>query len=282
MLSLNSISYAADFFPYSTRGWAMGCIFASYFAALILGVPLGSWFADRLGWTSVFAAMGIISLCLSLLTPWVLPKLPDNSIQTSHNRLAGSIRQYLGFLKSQNTLGALLSSLFASAGMMGFLAFIGVWLHDSYGIPGSKTGLVFLIAGAAALLASPFAGSLADRIGKQLQFVFSCASLALFLFILPGLRWGSVLFVVLGVISLSAAFRQGPMEAILTEIVPTLSRGSFVALKNSFSQLGIGLATMCSGFLFEYGGYSAVCFLGALSNLLAAGSMLLAVKGKRL
>ena len=40
MLSLNTISYAADYFPYTRRGWAMSSIFSSYFAALILGVPL--------------------------------------------------------------------------------------------------------------------------------------------------------------------------------------------------------------------------------------------------
>jgi DHA1 family purine base/nucleoside efflux pump-like MFS transporter len=282
MLSLNSISYAADFFPYETRGWAMGCIFASYFAALILGVPLGSWLGDKSGWNHVFAAMGGISLALFISTQLMLPRLSRNPSQVSKGRLTGCIRQYMRFLKSQIPLGALLSALFASAGTMGFLAFIGVWLHDSFGIPGSKIGLVFLVSGAAALLASPFAGSLADKIGKRLQFVVSCISLALFLFILPELRWGFVLFVVFGIISLSAAFRQGPMEALLSQIVPSASRGRFVALKNSFSQLGIGLATMFSGMLFEYGGYSAVCFLGAVSNMLAAGSMLLTIKERHL
>jgi DHA1 family purine base/nucleoside efflux pump-like MFS transporter len=282
MLSLNSISYAADFFPYETRGWAMGCIFASYFAALILGVPLGSWLGDRSGWNYVFAAMGGISLALFISTQLMLPRLSSGPGQVSKGRLAECVRQYMRFLKSKIPMGALLSALFASAGTMGFLAFIGVWLHDSFGVPGSKIGLVFLISGAAALLASPFAGSLADKIGKRFQFIISCVSLALFLFILPELRWGAVLFVVFGIISLSAAFRQGPMEALLTQIVPSASRGRFVALKNSFSQLGIGLATMFSGILFEYGGYSAVCLLGAVSNVLAAGSMLLTIKERHL
>jgi len=151
-----------------------------------------------------------------------------------------------------------------------------------FGIPGSKVGLVFLIAGAAALLASPLAGSIADRIGKRLQFVSSCASLALFLFILPRLHWGLALFGVFGLVSLSAAFRQGPMEAVLSEIVPSASRGTFVAFKNSFSQLGIGLAAMLSGMLFERHGYAAVCILGAVSNLLAAGSMLFTFREKHL
>jgi predicted MFS family arabinose efflux permease len=139
---------------------------------------------------------------------------------------------------------------------------------------------VFLVAGAAALLASPLAGSISDRIGKRLQFVLSSVALALFLFILPRLHWGAVLFAVFGLLSLSAAFRQGPMEAVLTEIVSSDSRGTFVALKNSFSQLGIGLAAMFSGILFETSGYSGVCFLGAVSCILAAGAMLFTF-GKR-
>jgi DHA1 family inner membrane transport protein len=281
MLSLNTISYAADFFPYKSRGWAMGCIFASYFAALILGVPLGSWVGDRFGWNTVFGAMACVALGLLVLTQWLLPRLKENIVRTLEFKPGRYILEYIGFLGRRISLCALLSSLFASAGTMGFIAFLGAWLHDSFGIPASKIGLVFLISGVAALTASPLAGSISDRIGKRFQFVLSCISLAVFLFVLPGLAWGPVLFVIFGFISLSAAFRQGPMEAILTEIVSSDSRGRFIALKNSFSQLGIGIATMLSGMLFEYGGYGAVCFLGAISNLLAAASMLLIYRERR-
>lgn len=282
MLSLNTISYAADFFPYRTRGWAMGSIFASYFAALILGVPLGSWLGDRFGWNVVFGAMAGISLILFVSTKWLLPRLHSHSIRASEIQLGSSIRQYLGFFRTQVAVGALLSALFASAGTMGFIAFLGVWLSSTFGISSSKIGLVFLVSGTAALLASPLAGSISDRVGKRIQFVISCISLAVFLFVLPGLHWGPVLFAIFGAISLSAAFRQGPMEAVFTEIVSSVLRGRFIALKNSFSQLGIGLATMFSGILFENGGYTAVCALGAVVNLLAAGSMLLTFKEKRL
>jgi len=273
MLSLNSISYAADFFPYANRGWAMGSIFSSYFAALILGVPLGSWLGDKYGWNVVFGTMGIIALLLILCVQLLLPNLTAKAAAMRRMPLSEYVRQYLNFLRSQGSFYALLSSLFASAGTMGFLAFIGVWLHDTFGISSSRVGLVFLIAGAAALLASPLAGSIADRIGKRLQFVISSTALALFLFILPNLNWGAALFGVFGLVSLSAAFRQGPMEAVLTEIVSSDSRGAFVALKNSFSQLGIGIATLLSGILFEKSGYSAVCTLGAVCCLFSAGAM---------
>ncbi|HYK87835.1 MAG TPA: MFS transporter [Acidobacteriota bacterium] len=282
MLSLNTISYAADFFPYSSRGWAMGSIMSSYFAALILGVPLGSWIGDKLGWNAVFGTTCTLALVLLMTTQFLLPGQSPGQPQSTEVLLVRQIRTYASFLRGGKTFGALLSSFCASAGMMGFLAFIGVWLHDDFGIPGKKIGLVFLASGTAALLASPLAGSLSDRIGKRVQFILSNLSLALLLFLLPNLRWGPRLFGVFAAISLAAAFRQGPMEALLTEVVPANYRGSFIALKNSFSQVGIGLAALVSGLLFEHSGYSAVCFLGALFNLAAAGGMLFFVRENRL
>jgi predicted MFS family arabinose efflux permease len=282
MLSLNTVSYAADFFPYARRGWAMGSIFSSYFAALILGVPFGSWLGDKLGWNAVFGAMGGMALILFVCVCFLLPSLECKDTRGKKIQFADCARQYVGFIKTRSAVGALMSSSFASAGTMGFLAFLVLWLHDSFGIPSSKVILIFVVFGVAALLASPVAGAVADRIGKRLQFILSSLSLALLLCILPSLSWGRSLFLVFFGISLSAAFRQGPMEAVLTEIVASPSRGAFVALKNAFSQLGIGLAAFFSGILFERAGYSAVCFLAAAANLLAVVGMLFTLRERNL
>lgn len=282
MLSLNTISYAADFFPYSNRGWAMGSIFSSYFAALILGVPIGSWIGDKFGWNVVFGAMAAGAVVLICSVQLLLPQFRSKPAEAPPIPVFKYIIRYAGFFKDGSTAAALLSSLFASAGTTGFIAFLGAWLHDSHGISGSKIGLVFMVAGCAALFASPLAGSISDRIGKRLQFVISSIGLALFLFILPRLLWGPVLFIVFGMVSLSAAFRQGPMEAVFTEVVSSDSRVIFVALKNSFSQLGIGLAAFGSGILFQTRGYGAVCSMGAVACLLAAGAILLTYKTRNL
>jgi predicted MFS family arabinose efflux permease len=279
MLSLNTISYAADYFPYARRGLAMSSIFSSYFAALILGVPLLSLLGDALGWSAVFGITGALALLLLASTYWLLPSVTGQPRSTvSDLFLFRQVSTYFQFLKTRSTLGALLSSFFASAGMMGFLAFVGVWLHDSFGITGKQVGLIFLASGTAALLASPWAGALSDRIGKRFQFVISSLALAVLLVCLPQLRWGIPLFLVFAAVSLAAAFRQGPMEALTTEVVPAGLRGSFIALKNSFSQLGIGAAALTSGILFEVGGYAAVCLFCAALSLAAAGSMFLLVR----
>jgi predicted MFS family arabinose efflux permease len=282
MLSLNVISYVADFFPYQNRGWAMGSVFSSYFAALILGVPLGSWFGDRFGWNSVFGVMGVIAILLFVITQIFLPQLEPPSRTQYKNSALEIVQQYGRFLKIPSNLGALFSSLFTSAGITGFMSFLGVWLFDAFGIPGRKAGLVFLVSGAAALIASPYAGTLSDRIGKRRQFIYSCTAMAVILLILPNMHWGWPLFMVFGLISIAAAFRQGPMEAMLSEMASVEYRGTFIALKNSFSQLGIGLMALTAGILFEAGGYLAVCILCAISNALAVLCMLFTIKKRNL
>ena len=283
LLSLNVITYAGVYFPYARRGWAMGSIFSSYFAALILGVPLASVAAGRLGWRSAFGAAGALALVLLPLARRMLP-VPPTSERAAHAGpgVTGHVRNYLEFISRRSTLGALLGSLAASAGMMGFLAFVGVWLHDDFAASTEQVALVFFASGAAALVASPMAGALSDRVGKRAQFMVSNLALALLLVALPRAGWGLGLFATFCLISVAAAFRQGPMEALITEVVATGRRGSFVALRNSFSQLGIGLAALGSGHLFERSGYAAVCFLCAALNIMAAGSVLVLVRDKHL
>ncbi len=279
MLSLNAISYAAAAFPYQKRGRAMGTIVSSYFAALILGVPLGSWIGDRFGWSIVFAFSFAASCTLLLPVFLLLTSFPGGRAQAGARlRLSPVLRTYLGFTQKSETLGALLSAFFASAGAMGFLAFLGVWLNDAFGISGRQIGLVFLASGTAALVASPVAGALSDRVGKRLLFIVSSSALAFLLLLLPRLDWGWVLFLAFGGISMAAAFRQGPMEALVTELVPQAKRGSFIALRNAFSQLGIGLSASAGGLLFQAYGYSGVCLLGCAANLLAALLMMILVR----
>ncbi len=283
MLSLNAISYAAAAFPYHRRGRAMGSIVSSYFAALILGVPLGSWIGDRFGWSTVFAFSFAASFTLALPVFLFLVPFPGGRPESvTRIRLGPVLSTYLGFAQKSETLGALLSAFFASAGAMGFLAFLGVWLNDAFGISTRQIGLVFLASGAAALVASPVAGAISDRVGKRPQFIVSSGALALLLLLLPRLDWGWVLFLVFGGISTAAAFRQGPMEALVTELVPQAKRGSFIALRNAFSQLGIGLSASAAGLLFQAHGYSSVCLLGCAANLLAAFLMTVLVRRRHL
>ena len=56
----------------------------------------------------------------------------------------------------------------------------------------------------------------------------------------------------------------------MTEMVPGVQRGTFIALRNISSQLGIGLTVFVAGMLYESHGYAAVTTLSAAMTALVA------------
>jgi predicted MFS family arabinose efflux permease len=90
------------------------------------------------------------------------------------------------------------------------------------------------------------------------------------LIVIPRLAWGAFLFVGFLTASLAFAFRQGPLQALATELVPRHARGSFVAVRNTASQLGIAVSTSVSGLLYDGIGYGAVGLFGFAATMAAA------------
>ena len=66
----------------------------------------------------------------------------------------------------------------------------------------------------------------------------------------PKLTWGPGMFAVLTLTGLSIAFRMAPLLAITTELVTPSERGTFLALRNALSQLGIAASTLSASYLF--------------------------------
>jgi predicted MFS family arabinose efflux permease len=70
--------------------------------------------------------------------------------------------------------------------------------------------------------------------------------------------------------SLAFAFRQGPLQALATHLVPPRVQGAFVAVRNTGSQIGIAVSAATSGLLYKTYGYGAVGVFSAITTLGAA------------
>lgn len=261
MLSTCSITYAADWFAYSVRGRALGLISSAYFAAPILGVPLAAQIADRYGWRRSFLFFAILALVVGALSLG-LPKDKLSSVPSSHKlRVAG--RAFRSFLVRRDTAAALGIAFLVSGGLVGFLTYVGQWLNTAFGLSTRTIGWVFMLGGVVALGSAPAGGIVSDRFGKRSVSIASNAILALAVALIPVFSWGFWLLAVFSLASIGAAFRQGPLTALITELVPSTQRGAFIALRNIFSQTGIGSVAVLGGFLFERHGYAAVTTLCA-------------------
>lgn len=267
-ISTCSIAFAGDWFAYAVRGRAIGLVSSSYFAAPIVGVPLAAQIADRFGWQRTFlffAALAFAIACVSL----GLPREPARS-QPSSQKLRDAAEAMHSFLVRRDTVAALGIAFLVSGGLVGFITYIGQWLNNRFDVPTRTIGWVFMLGGLVAVAGAPLGGILSDRWGKRAVSIASNVLLAVSVALVPFLRWGIWLLVVFATTSLGAAFRQGPLTALMTEMVPAARRGTFIALRNISSQLGIGAVALVGGMLYQRHGYVAVTTLCAAMTALVA------------
>lgn len=267
-LSTCAVAYAGDWFPYHVRGRAIGLISAAYFIAPIVGVPAAAAIAQRFGWRQAFLAFGLLAVIV-VCTSLTLPAEKLNP-QPSSEKLRATFRAFQSFLARRDTAAALGIAFLVSGGLVGFITYIGQWLNTKFGVSTATIGLVFAFSGAVAVFSAPLGGILSDRWGKRTTSIVGSVLMGLALVFFPLLPWGAGLLAVFGLTSLGAAFRQGPLTALMTEMVPGAQRGTFIAVRNVSSQLGIGLTVFVAGLFYQMSGYGAVTTLCAAMTALVA------------
>jgi predicted MFS family arabinose efflux permease len=265
-----SIAYVGDYFPYERRGVAMSVVQAGYFAALVFGVPVANVLAQWQSWRASFALFGVISAAAFFLVASLLPD--DRHLMAEHHAESGSRSRFENMkllFRKGDRVAAIGAAFLVSAGFVGFILFLGSWLKMSLGLSASRVNLFFASVGVAALIGGLVAGPVADKFGKRGLSILSTLVLAAMLFLIPRLGWGAVLFISFLLASLAFAFRQGPLQALATEMVPRSARGAFVAVRNTASQIGIAVSTALSGLLYDSAGYAAVGLMSGAVTLAA-------------
>ena len=267
-ISTCSIAFAGDWFAYAIRGRAVGLISTAYFAAPVIGVPVAAQIADRFGWRRAFFVVSMAAFLIALIS-FLLPEDPHNP-EPSREKLRTTARAFRSFLSRRDAVAALGIAFLVSGGLVGFITYIGQWLHSHFEIPTRTIGWVFMLSGLVAVGSAPLGGLLSDRLGKRPVSIASNMLLACCVAAIPFFPWGVGLLLVFAGTSLGAAFRQGPLTALMTEMVPAAQRGSFIALRNIASQLGIALVATLGGVLYQWRGYVAVTTMcAAMTGLVA-------------
>jgi multidrug resistance protein len=261
-LSTTALSFAGDYYPYEQRGRAMGILSMGYFVAFVIGVPLGALAASRLGWQWVFACLSAGAAVMFVVAIMRLPaQAPHDVAQRQHGG-------FIDHFRKRDRFAGMVAAFLTSGGIVGFLTYVGAWLKTTYDIGIDKIGLLFMVSGAAAIVASPVSGWLSDHAGKRNVIIWSNIVLA-FLFVIVA-RAGLGLWLVAGIamLSIAASARQAPLHALTTELVVPEVRGEYIAMRNASSQLGIAAVATISAAAFDAAGFSAVALIAALSTLL--------------
>jgi predicted MFS family arabinose efflux permease len=254
IMSMSAQALVGDHFPHARRGSAMGTVLAGRFLGLSLGVVIGILFAQWLGWPVTFLFIAVIAF-FSAWPAWRM--IPQVTPQFHQSR--SPLQLYRQLLSDTPSLYTVLVSMFNSAGLGGFLFFIGIWLEESFGFALWQIATVFVLTGMLSFGGSLVSGRYADRYGRTLVIRWGNLLCALAFVVIPltaGHFWLTGVF--FAILSLAVALWMPPLHTLVTELAPASARGSLVALKNAAALVGIACAQSIGGYLYDSGGYVLV------------------------
>jgi DHA1 family inner membrane transport protein len=247
---------AARLAPPGQQGAAMSKVFGGVAVATVLGVPLGTFAAQLLGWRIAF--VGIIALgVIALLGVYAL-------IPASGRREGGSIKQQARAAFAPRVLAMLGIGMILMGGQFTAFTYMAPYLSEVTGVSGKMISAFLLAYGAASAVGMFVGGALADRNATRTLIVANVLLIialgALYLFgSIPAFTavalgaWGLVGF--------------GLIPALQLRVVGLAGSGADLAATLSASAINAGIAagSLIGGWvLARYGADSVVLLAAAL------------------
>lgn len=258
--------------PPEARGRALAAVFGGLTLAQAIGVPIGAWLGDTVGWHGTFVMAALLALPVAVLLRLRLPAALDVPITTLTT---------LGRVLRRPDLAAALSfTVLFMGGVWTVYTFFAPLLEVRLGVDGAGVGTILLVFGAGAVLGNALGGRLTDRIGPArtltlLALVQMALMPVLTLAPLGGLVGGAALVLLW---SLAGWSFMVPQQARLAALDPGLAPVLF-ALNAAAIYVAASLGSLAGGAVLASAGLGP---LGPVGAALVALSLLSLVVAKRL
>ena len=248
LIGAQVLSIVADTFPYEKRGRAMGYLMAAFSMASVLGVPLSLYIANIFSWHAPFLLVAGLGLILIPLNIRYIPPVRGH-LQSAANRKLLEAFQII--FSRGSTLLALGLTAFLFFGHFLVVPFLNPYMEFNVGFTKNEIPLTYVVGGTATLFSAPFFGKMADRKGKFLVFIL-CSLLALpFIYFITNMPPIPFYFVLIatGFWFVMANGRSIASQAMISNVIESEYRGSFMSLNSSFQQLFVGSASFMAGLI---------------------------------
>ncbi|QWD91479.1 MFS transporter [Polynucleobacter sp. MWH-Braz-FAM2G] len=245
----------ADSIPFERRGKALGTVMAAFSVSTVAGVPLGLFLANHipsLGWRAPFFFIALVSGFILYLGYLNIPKIAGH---LDHVHEGSRLSQIARILTARQNIKAFVFMAFIMITGFSVIPYIALYLTSNVGISNSYISLIYLCGGIATLMSSRLIGHMSDKHGKVKVFrVLAIASLV------PLLVTTNLLVTPLWLVLInSTAFfilvsgRMIPAMAMVSQVVESKIRGTFMSLIGSVQMLSSGIASVLAGWVVTIG-----------------------------
>jgi predicted MFS family arabinose efflux permease len=245
----------ADSIPFERRGKALGTVMAAFSVSTVAGVPLGLFLANHipsLGWRAPFFFIAIVSTLILYLGYRNIPKIAGH---LGHVHEGSRLSQILKILVARQNIKAFIFMALIMITGFSVIPYIALYLTSNVGISNSYISLIYLCGGVATLMSSRFIGHMSDKHGKVLVFRVLAIISLIPLLVTTNLPVTPLWIVLIN----STAFfilvsgRMIPAMAMVSQLVESKVRGTFMSLIGSVQMLSSGIASVLAGWVVTIG-----------------------------
>lgn len=266
------LTLIGDTVPYQRRGRAVGWLFGSIAGGTATGAAAGALLEPVIGWRSLFLVLA--TLCAVVVTVGLgthaFPHVARPAVAPPWSAVAHGYVKLMELGRARRTYAYVLLNATLQSGVFTWL---GVYLHQRFGLGEADIGLVLLGYGVPGLLFGPMIGRLADRHGRAriIPVGVALTGLCALSLVLP-----LMLVVVQGAIvllSLGFDLTQPLLAGIATDLRG--AKGQAVALMAFCLFTGFGLGSLLFQLVLVWGFAAALGVFGSVALMAAAVAFVL-------
>ncbi|HET6540000.1 MAG TPA: MFS transporter, partial [Chryseolinea sp.] len=245
---LSSISFAiiTDIFKMEVRGRVMGFVQMSFASSQVLGIPVGLYLANKLGWHSPFFM--IVAICMAVGVLIVIFLKPVNA----HLKIPSTRNPFEHLFKTVSRplyLRAFAATTLLATGGFMLMPFASAFSVNNLGISLDQLPLLYMITGVFSMFAGPLIGKYSDQVGKY--NIFTVGSIVTMVVVVIYCNLGITplwLVLVLNILMFAGVSSRIITSSALVSAVPVpQDRGSFMSVNSSVQQISGGIAAYVAG-----------------------------------
>jgi len=243
-----SLAIVTDLFSLQQRGRVMGLIQMGIGASQVLGIPVGLYLGNALGWQSVFVAIGTLALLTALLIVFQLKPVREH---LKYKRQQSVLKHlWKTFSNKQYLISYTAAAMLAVGGYL-IMPFSSVFAVNNLRVSPEQLPLLFMFSGVSSLIVMPLVGRLSDEFDKLKIFTIAIIWMTIMVVVYTNLGplplfWVVVLNIIMQMGILS---RSTPGSALISAVPEPGDRGAFMSMNASLQQIAGGIAAWAAGII---------------------------------
>ncbi|MBL8032607.1 MAG: MFS transporter [Leptospiraceae bacterium] len=245
---ISSICFAivTDIFAMQMRGRVMGFLQMAFASSQVLGIPVGLYAANKLGWHSPFLLIVALGLPVGFIIVTYMRPV-DSHLHLRIDR--HPLHHLLTTVSNPRYLrGFAATTLLATGGFM-LMPFGSAFGTGNLGLSVDDLPTLYMVTGITAMVAGPIAGKLSDSLGKYRVFVAGSALGMVLVLFYTNLDKSPLWLVMLITAALFAAItaRIVGASSLMSGVPAPQDRGAFMGVSSAFQQISGGIASAVAG-----------------------------------